>query len=254
MMDMSGEDALSPLGYPSQRRQHLRWHEMAHTPDETASLLSGAAFVPKSWSTDWLMLGLGSGSKANFIHWATPWSLDAVDIDEHVLDVAQSYFAFPRLPLRSSKDKQCLDDERMCVTISDAFGYVKMLAETSRQYSVVFVDIGSVVFDWDLDKQAQFMKDLATIAHVVILNPGNWNNFRVAQRLIKKSFHETFCLPLPEDDDRKCFVLGLSRHALSKEDAHAQAARVDKQIGWAPFSLAAYFQNHPLKPATLDNS
>jgi hypothetical protein len=220
---------------------------MAHHPDEMTSLLAAAAFIPPARSTDWLILGLGSGGRAKFMYHATPWRMDFVEIDARGLEVAQQYFGFPTLPRKGSSNAQCIDDDRVCVTIQDAFDHVEMLAARGRQYGLVYVDIGADVFNWAPEKQTRFMAAIGNISSVVVYNA--WADFllKPALEVMHMIFDTPVCLPLPYADDRMCFALGLGHHALSKDAALAHAAAQDAKMSWAPFALATYMQNTPLR-------
>lgn len=228
--------------------QRITLHQMVHKSEEAHRFLAAATFVPPSDTTDWLILGLGHGLRADFVHWATPWRVDFVEIDAKVLEVAQQYFGFPTLPRGGShggaSNEQCVKDGRICVTIQDAFDHVEMLAASGRRYGLLYVDIAKPMFAlWSAEKLTRFMSAVHAVSDVVVLNPQDETLLKPAVTLMRQFYERVACLPLPHDDSRKCFALGLGRHALSEDSAIAHAKVQDAQMSWAPFSLATFMQD-----------
>ena len=72
-----------------------------------------------------LVVGLGGGSIPSFLHWALPEAtIDVVEIDSVVLEVAREWFGF-------------VEDERLSVTVGDGRGYIESVEEP---YDLVVLD------------------------------------------------------------------------------------------------------------------
>lgn len=223
---------------------HLYRMSQPESGDDTAALLSATAFVDSHSATDWLILGMGSGSRAKFVHWATNWHVDFVELYTQVVDVAQQYFEFPPLPHAGPLDANCSYDGRICVMVKDARDQVRALAASGRQYGCSFIDVGGSMFEWDAETWKNFLSPIADMSSVVVLNPAASSNMEPARKVMRQFFNRLLCIPV--QDERGCFLLGLTHNALSKDVASARAVALDESVGWSPFSLAAYMQDNPL--------
>lgn len=218
-------------------------HFMAHSADEdTASVLAGVPFAPATWPSDVLILGLGCGGRARFLHGYTPWRVEVAELDVNMFSVAQRYFGFPELPKAAGPGRWCTGDGRLCVSLKDALTQLEELLLHGRRFSSIYIDISqggrSAVWSYDLAEQQRFFQALATLAPAVV-----WNYVEPADRprsfaLAHKYFGRTACVPLADGDTRGCFLLGLGADALDGDAARARARELDAQLRWAPFSIA----------------
>ena len=104
-----------------------------------------------------------------------------VEIDARALEVAQQYFGFAHLPRAGPFKAQCADDERICVTIQDAFDHVEMLAASGDRYGLVYIDFAPPPnFGWAPEKLRRFMAAVAAISPVVVKNPWSEDNLEPA--------------------------------------------------------------------------
>lgn len=164
---------------------------------------------------DVLLLGLGGGTVANYLTKYTQANVDAVEFDERIISIANTYFAL---------------DNKVNVTADDARHYIN---SCKKKYDIIIFDVfkGEVPPHYVLSKESlQKVKN--------ILNPGgfivvNFNGFIhgeigfparcVYATLVDENFVVNI-LPTPEDESNRNILFVASLTNLNMQNAPIKVA------------------------------
>jgi spermidine synthase len=169
-----------------------------------------------------LLVGLGGGSLAKFIHARMPWvSTEVVEINPRVVTVARRYFHVPE------------DDERLTVTIGDGAEHV---ARAGLPVEVLAVD------GYDADSHAEALSQSAFYAACLArLAPGGvlvvnlWGGDRefhdILQRIEKAFPAGTLCLPAEKPGNIIVFGFRDAPGAVRWAELERRAAELEPLYG-----------------------
>lgn len=176
-----------------------------------------------------LVMGLGGGTVAKRMWRDYPWMhIDAVEIDEGVVEVARDYFALP-------------DDDRLCVYVDEARSFLRLSPET---YDIVLMD----AFDDDrmpralsTDEFCRSLRDHLTPEGVVAYNCigavyGPYSKpFRSLHRTVANVWRRVWVFPIGLSEDvsektRNIIMLATDRDMTTEELLDRIADRVGGMV------------------------
>ncbi len=192
----------------------------------TRKMLLPLAFIPSP--SDVLLIGLGGGQQAKFIHRYLPeLRTVALEIDEEVVELARAHFDLPA------------DDDRLHVVVNDAADFVR--GQGDEQFDLILSDaFGEGYRPVDALHSAEFYRACHRILRtggvmtVNVFEPtATWANeflSTVSSVFACRKF-------LPISPVQGVMVLWKGRPNLDWDAAHARAAKLDSQaaLGFSAF-------------------
>jgi spermidine synthase len=196
--------------------------ELTYTREMMAVLLWHEAFDGRGWPRRALLVGLGAGSLAKFIHRHLPQTRQTVvEIEPAVLRVAQEFFKLPEA------------DERLHIVIADGAEYV---ATTRARFDLILVD----GFDrharaGELDGDAFYAACRARLTDEGLLATnlfGNRRGYKASFARLDEAFAgRAFALPPGEAGNVIAFACGEAPLACSLAEMNRRAAALRARTG-----------------------
>jgi spermidine synthase len=166
------------------------------------------------------MVGLGGGAFPRFLRWRFPHlSIDIVEIDPAVVEIAKSHFGFR-------------EDAHMRTYVADGRRFIESRA---GEYDIVFLDaygIDNVPYHLATREFLQSVRTALTPGGVVVSNLWDPNSNPLYASMVqtyRAVFPEVTIMRAPDDDNR-LVIAHAERGGLSRSEMLARARTVSREL------------------------